>query len=49
LSVLGDTLGKLVDLGGGCELELFGNPSVPMPDAGAGIHRAVFRSHFQGK
>ena len=46
---LGDTFRELVDLGGGCELELFGNPSFPMADAGAGVHRSVFRSRFQGK
>lgn len=46
---LGDTFGKLVDLGGGCELELFGDPSFPMTDPGAGVHRSVFRSHFQSK
>ena len=46
---LGETFGKLVDLGGGCELELFGDPSFPLADTGAGVHRSVFRSHFQGK
>jgi quinol monooxygenase YgiN len=46
---LGETFGELVELGGGCELELFGNPSLSMADTGAGVHRSVFRSHFQGK
>ena len=46
---LGETFGKLVDLGGGCELELFGDPSFPMADTDAGVHRSVFRSPFQDK
>ena len=46
---VGETFGKLVDLGGGCELELFGDPSVPMVDTSAGVRRSVFRSRFQGK
>ena len=45
---LGDTFAKLVELGGGCELELFGDPP-SMGDPGAGVQRSVFRSHFQGK
>jgi quinol monooxygenase YgiN len=45
---LGDMFAKLVDLGGGCELELFGDPP-SMGDPGAGVQRSVFRSHFQGK
>ena len=45
---LGDTFAKLVDLGGGCVLELVGDaPS--MEDPVAGVQRSVFRSHFQGK
>jgi len=46
---LGETFGKLVELGGGCELELFGDLSFPMANAGVGVHRSVFRSRFQGK
>jgi len=46
---LGETFQKLVDLGGGCELQLFGDPSLPMADTSAGVHRSVFRSRFQGK
>lgn len=41
--------GRLVALGGGCELELFGDPSFPMAEPGPGVHRSVFRSRFQGK
>jgi hypothetical protein len=46
---LGETFGTLVQLGGGCELEFFGDPPIAMTDTGAGIQRSVFRSHFQGK
>jgi hypothetical protein len=46
---LGETFGKLVELGGGCELELFGDPSFPMANTGVGVHRSVYRSRFQGK
>jgi quinol monooxygenase YgiN len=45
---LGDRFAKLVDLGGGCELDLFGDPP-SMGDPGAGVQRSVFRSRFQGK
>lgn len=46
---LGETVGRLAALGGGCELELFGDPSFPMAEPGPGVHRSVFRSRFQGK
>jgi quinol monooxygenase YgiN len=45
---LGDTFAKLVELGGGCQLELFGDPP-SVADPGAGVQRSVFRSRFQGK
>jgi quinol monooxygenase YgiN len=46
---VGQAFGRLVELVGACELEMFGEPSARLLDATAGLHRSVFRSHFQGK
>jgi quinol monooxygenase YgiN len=45
---LGEVLGNLVGLGGGLQLEVFGNPSAQLLEAGAALGPAVF-SYFQGK
>ena len=48
-AVLGDILTALSELGGGCQLELFGDPSSLVVDATAQVQRSIFRSAFQGK
>lgn len=45
---LGDTFAKLVELGGGCDLDVFGDPPVT-GDPAQRVQRSVFRSQFQGK
>lgn len=42
-------LDTLSELGGGCELAIFGDPSPLFVDATAQLQRFVFRSSFQGK
>jgi quinol monooxygenase YgiN len=49
ITTMGDTLSTLSELGGGCELEMFGEPSPPLVDATAPLQRSIFRSSFQGK
>ena len=44
-----EPLGRLVELGGSCELEMFGEPSARLLDATTGFQRFVFRPYFQGK
>ena len=46
---MGGLLDTLNDLGGGCELAMFGEPSPRLLDATAALQRSVFRSSFQGK
>ena len=46
---VGEAFGRLVELGGGCELEIFGDPSAQLVAATAGLQRSVFPSFFQGK
>jgi quinol monooxygenase YgiN len=46
---VGDAFGRLVELGGGCELEMFGEPSAQLLAATEGFDLSVFRSSFQGK
>jgi quinol monooxygenase YgiN len=48
LSAAGPLLGRLVELGGGLELELFGEPSAALLDAVAAFRPRVYR-HTQGK
>ena len=49
IASVGEAFGRLVELGGGCELEMFGEPSARLLDTTAGLERSVFRSYFQGK
>ena len=46
---VGDEFRRLIELGGGCELEMFGKPSAQLVDATAGLQRSVFPSYLQGK
>jgi quinol monooxygenase YgiN len=46
---LGEALNTLSELGGGCELEMFGDPSLQLVDVMAPLQRSIFRSSFQGK
>jgi quinol monooxygenase YgiN len=46
---VGEAFGRLVELVGACELEMFGEPSARLLDTPAGVQRSVFRSYFQGK
>jgi hypothetical protein len=46
---MGETLNTLSELGGGCELEMFGDPSPLLLDLTAPFRRSSFRSYFQGK
>jgi quinol monooxygenase YgiN len=44
-----EAFGRLIELGGGCEVEMFGDPSARLVDATAGLQRSVFPSYLQGK
>ena len=46
---MGEVLNTLGELGGGCELEMFGDPSPLLVDVPAPPQRSIFRSCFQGK
>lgn len=46
---MGGMLNTLSELGGGCELEIFGDPSPLLVDVTAPLQRSLFRSCFQGK
>ena len=46
---MGEALNTLSELGGGCELEMFGDPSPLLVDVPAPPQRSIFRSCFQGK
>jgi hypothetical protein len=45
---LGDRIGKLIEIGGGCEFEVFGNPSAQLRQASAALAPAAF-NYFPGK
>lgn len=45
---LGELLGEITDLGGGIEVEVFGDPSETLREAAAQMQPAVY-SYFQGK
>jgi quinol monooxygenase YgiN len=45
IAAMGEVLNTLSELGGGCELEVFGDPS---PALAAAPFRRIFRSRFQG-
>jgi quinol monooxygenase YgiN len=46
---MGETLDTLSELGGGCELQIFGDPSPLLVDVTAPLQPSIFRSYFQGK
>jgi quinol monooxygenase YgiN len=48
ITTLGEVLNALSELGGGCELEIFGDPSPALLGVMAPVRRSVFRS-FQRK
>jgi quinol monooxygenase YgiN len=44
---VGDVFARLIEVGGGCELEIFGDaPGLPV-EIPAGLRRSMFRSPFQ--
>lgn len=45
---IGDIFGRLIELGGGFQLEVFGSPSPQLLEAGAVFQPTVY-SYFQGK
>jgi quinol monooxygenase YgiN len=49
ITTMGETLNTLSELGGGCELEMFGDPSPLLLDLTAPARHSSFRSYFQGK
>ena len=46
---MGEALNTLSELGGGCELEMFGDPAALLVDITAPLQRSIFRERFQGK
>ena len=48
LGDVGELLGKLVELGGGLEVEAFGSPSAQLMEAAAAFQPSVY-PYFQGK
>lgn len=48
LANVGDRLAKIVELGGGLEVDMFGDPSAELREAAAAFQPAVF-TFFQGK
>ena len=49
IKAMGEAFRTLSELGGGCELEMFGDPSPRLVDFTASLQRSIFRSSFQGK
>ena len=45
---LGDVFGQLLEVGGGCEFEVFGDPSSELVEATRGLDLSIF-AYFQGK
>jgi quinol monooxygenase YgiN len=45
---VGEKFGRLIELGGGCELEMFGALPAQLGETPAGLRRSVFPTHFQG-
>ena len=45
---VGDLLGKLVELGSGLEIEVFGSPSAELMEAAAALQPSVY-PYFQGR
>ena len=48
LGFVADLLGKIIEVGGGIEIEVFGDPSDALLEATAAMHPTVY-SYFQGK
>jgi quinol monooxygenase YgiN len=40
---------KLIELGGACELQMFGNPPTHLDATPTGLQRSLFASYLQGK
>jgi quinol monooxygenase YgiN len=49
ITTMGGMLNTLSELGGGCQLEMFGDPAPLLVDVTAPLQRSIFRSSFQGK
>lgn len=49
IAAMSEVLNRLSELGDGCELEMFGDPSPQLIDLTAPLQRSIFRSIFQGK
>jgi quinol monooxygenase YgiN len=49
ITTVGEALDTLTRLAGGCELEMFGEPSAQVVDVTALLQRSIFRSSFQSK
>ena len=47
ITTMGETLETLSELGGGCELRMFGDPSPLLVHVTAPLQRSIFRSPFQ--
>lgn len=45
----GNVFARLIELGGACELEMFGNPPAHLDATPAGLQRSLFPSYLQGK
>jgi hypothetical protein len=46
---LGDLFGQLLEVGGGCTFEVYGQPSAELVEATAGLQISVLASHLQAK
>jgi hypothetical protein len=48
LGLVGDLLGKIIEVGGGIEIEVFGDPSDTLLNATQALQPTIY-SYFQGK
>ena len=48
ISNVGETFGRLIELGGGCDLQVFGALPAELGETPAGLRRSVFSTYFQG-
>lgn len=48
-AALGETLTTLSQLGGGCEIAMFGDPPSGLIEPAAPVRRSIFRASFQRK
>jgi hypothetical protein len=46
--LVGDLLGKIIEVGGGIEIEVFGDPSDTLLNATQALQPTIY-SYFQGK